>query len=218
LIAISLNEEDELATVRLTDGNSEIIIATRKGMAIRLDETQIRPLSRTARGVRAIKLRGDDEVVSMARVREGSYLMTVSTKGQGRRTDLEDYRLQNRGGFGMINYKPSDVKGEVAGVKVVDVNDDLILIADDGIIIRIRVSDINVMSRYAGGVRVMRLSPEAKVVTFARADHDEEEEIATVEEIAEEDVNIEELEAFEKELEKEDSSLDLEEEESETEE
>lgn len=208
LISISLNDDDELASVRLTDGSSELLVATTKGMSIRLDETAIRPLSRTARGVRAIKLRESDTVVGMARLREGATVMTVTTKGQGRRTDMEDYRLQARGGFGKINYKISEVKGEVAGVKVVDENEDLILIADDGIIIRIRVSDINIMSRYASGVRVMRIADDSKVVTFARAEHDEEEEIATIEATVEEDdVDVEELEALEKELEKQEAQL-----------
>ncbi|WMJ24453.1 DNA gyrase subunit A [Paludicola sp. MB14-C6] len=218
LIAIGLNDEDELSSVRLTNGDSEILIATKNGMSIRLDEREIRPLSRSARGVRAIKLREGDEVVSMARLREGATVMTVTTKGQGRRTLIEDYRLQARGGYGKINYKTSDVKGDVAGIKVVDENEDLILIADDGIIIRIRVSDVNVMSRYAGGVRVMRLSPDARVVTFARAEHDDEEEIEAVDNTAvDEDVNMEELEALEKELEKEEATLTPEEEIEETE-
>lgn len=213
LIAISLNEDDELASVRLTDGDSELIIATKNGMAIRLDENQMRPLSRSARGVRAIKLRGDDKVIGMARLREGAAVMTITTRGQGRRTDIADYRLQNRGGYGTINYKINDIKGEVAGVKVVDEDEDLILIADDGIIIRIRVSDINLMSRYASGVRVMRLDPESKVVTFARADRDEEEEVEAIDPTTiDEDENPEELEALEKELEKEESSLELDEE------
>ncbi|MEG2429214.1 MAG: DNA gyrase subunit A, partial [Oscillospiraceae bacterium] len=143
LIAISLNEDDELASCRLTNGDSELIIATTNGMSIRIDEQTLRALSRTAKGVRAIKLRDGDSVVGMARLREGACVMTVTTKGQGRRTAIEEYRLQKRGGFGKINYKTSEIKGLVAGVKVVDENEDLILIADDGIIIRIRVSDIN---------------------------------------------------------------------------
>ena len=212
LIAINLNDEDELSCVRLTDGSSELLIATQKGMSIRLDEKQIRPLSRGARGVRAIKLRESDVVVGMARLREGSTVMTVTDKGQGRRSLIEDYRLQARGGYGKINYKTNEIKGDVAGVKVVDDNDDLILIADDGIIIRIRVSDVNVMSRYASGVRVMKLSPEAHLVTFAKAEHDDEEEIETVESAVEEDVNVEELKALEKELEAKESTLEVDEE------
>lgn len=206
LIAITLREEDQLASVRLTDGNSNLLVATQNGMSIRLDEQTIRPLSRTAKGVRAIKLRNGDKVIGMARLREGASVMTVTTNGQGRRTAIEEYRLQARGGFGKINYKTNETRGLVAGVKVVDENEDLILIADDGIIIRIRVSDINVMSRYAGGVRVMRLSQGAKVVTFARAEHDEEVEVEAIDaSTADEGENPEELEALEKELEKEET-------------
>lgn len=210
LIAINLNDGDELASVRLTDGNSEVIIATRNGMAIRLDETQIRPLSRVARGVRAIRLRGDDEVISMARIQDGDTVMTVTTKGQGRRTLIDEYRLQARGGYGKINYKTNDIKGYVAGVKVVNEDEDLIMIADDGIIIRIKVSDVNIMSRYAGGVRVMRLLEGSELVTFAVAEHDEEEQTEEVDKTIEEnaDENVEELEALEKELESQDSSVD----------
>ena len=192
LIAITLQEGDELAWVRVTGGSSELIIATRMGMAIRIREQDIRPLSRSAQGVRVIKLRGDDEVVGMARLREGATVMTMTDRGQGRRTDISDYRVQNRGGYGSINYKVNDVKGYVCGIKVVDDTDDLIIISNDGVIIRVRVSDISVMSRYASGVRVMRLSDDARVVTFARAEHDEQEETT---EISEEDRKAAEEEA-----------------------
>lgn len=207
LNAITLNEEDELASIRLTDGSSDLLIATRKGMSIRMNEQQARPLSRTARGVRAIKLRDGDEVVSMARLRENATVMTVTTKGQGRRTSLEEYRLQSRGGYGKINYRISEGKGEVAGVRVVDETDDLILISDDGVIIRIRVSDVNVMSRYASGVRVMRLAEGSSLVTFARAEHDESEETAAVEAASEEEepIDVEALAKEEVELEKADA-------------
>ena len=192
LIAITLQEGDELAWVRVTGGSSELIIATRMGMAIRIREQDIRPLSRSAQGVRVIKLRDGDEVVGMARLREGATVMTMTDRGQGRRTDISDYRVQNRGGYGSINYKVNDVKGYVCGIKVVDDTDDLIIISNDGVIIRVRVSDISVMSRYASGVRVMRLSDDARVVTFARAEHDEEEETT---EISEEDRKAAEEEA-----------------------
>ena len=204
LIAINLKEGDELKSCRLTDGTNELLIATKNGMIIRLAEGQIRPVSRGAHGVRAIKLRGDDEVVSMARLHEGGSVMTVTTKGQGRRTSFDEYRLQARGGFGKINYRVNEKRGEVAGVKVVDEDEDLIMIADDGIIIRIRVSDVNLMSRYAGGVRVMRLAPESKLVTFARAEHDDEEETQTVEAVSDED-SAEDIAALEAELEKEEA-------------
>lgn len=182
LIAISLAEGDEVTGVRLTDGHCQLIIATRNGMAIRIDETGARTLSRTARGVRAIRLMDGDEVTGVARLREGATVMTVTDRGQGRRTAIDEYKLQSRGGKGKINYKVNDLKGHVCGIKVVDEDDDMILISNDGVIIRIRVSDVNIMSRYASGVKVMRLMNEdSRVVAMARAEHDEEEEVAEVE-------------------------------------
>ena len=201
LIAITLNEGDELASARLTDGVSELLLATENGMCIRFEEQQVRPMSRTARGVRGIKLRGGDHVISMARLRQGAYVMTVTELGQGRRTALSEYRPQTRGGFGKLNYKQTEKHGKVAGVRVVDEDEDLILIADDGIIIRIRVSDVNVMSRYASGVRAMRLSEGSKVVTFAPAEHDEEEETETVEQAVSEEADAAEVAQIEKDLE-----------------
>ena len=137
----------------------------------------------------------------MARLREGAAVMTVTTAGQGRRTAIEEYRLQARGGYGKINYKVSELKGDVAGVRVVDEDEDLILIADDGLIIRIRVSDVNLMSRYASGVRVMRLAEGSKVATFVRAEHDEEEATEQVEAAAETEEDAEQLAKEEQELE-----------------
>ena len=211
LIAITLNEGDELASARLTDGVSELLLATENGMCIRFEEQQVRPMSRTARGVRGIKLRGGDHVISMARLRQGAYVMTVTELGQGRRTALSEYRPQTRGGFGKLNYKQTEKHGKVAGVRVVDEDEDLILIADDGIIIRIRVSDVNVMSRYASGVRVMRLSEGSKVVTFAPAEHDEEEETEAVEQAVSEEADAAEVERFEEELATEETDTDAEE-------
>lgn len=175
LIAMGLNEGDELAYVLLTDGSKELLVATRDGMAIRFHEDDVRPMSRTAMGVRAIRLKEEDIVVGMSAVREGACVMTVTDRGQGRRTPIEEYPLQSRHGLGKINYKVNDVKGHVCGVKIVSDDEDLILISTEGIIIRIAVSDVNVMSRYASGVRVMRLSENDSVVTFARAEHAEEE-------------------------------------------
>ena len=207
LIAIALNEGDELAFAKLTNGSHQLLIATRNGMAIRFRETDVRPMSRTAKGVRAIHLRGDDEVVGLARLRDNATVMTVTDLGQGRRSEISEYTLQKRGGFGKINYKVSDKKGYVAGIKVVDDTDDLILISDDGVIIRIRVSDVNVMSRYASGVRVMRLAEGSRVVSFARAEHDDEEEISQVEDSGEaEEASEEELKQLEADLEEEEAS------------
>lgn len=195
LIAIGLDEGDEIAGVRLTDGSAQVMVATRMGYAIRIEETNIRAMSRSAHGVKAIKLRDGDEVVSMARVRDGATVLTVTDKGNGRRVELDSYRIQNRGGFGMLNYKVSEEKGYVCGIKVVDEDDDIIMISNDGVIIRIRAKDIRVMGRYATGVRLMRVTDDVKVVSFTRAEHDEEAETAKVEEPSAEELEAEMAEA-----------------------
>ena len=199
LIAIGLDEGDEIAGVRMTDGNAQLLVATRNGMIIRIEEEKIRPLSRSAHGVKAIKLREGDDVVSIARIREGATVLTVTDKGLGRRSELSAYRIQNRGGFGLLNYKVSEEKGYVCGIKVVDETDDIILISEDGIVIRIRTSDIRIMGRYATGVKVMRLNEDNKLVTFTRAEHDDSAEIETVETPSEEDILAEERQAEEEE-------------------
>ncbi len=195
LIAIGLDDEDEIAGVRMTDGSAQLFVATHNGMAIRLEEEKIRALSRSAHGVRAIKLREGDYVVSMARVREGATLLTVTEKGYGKRTDLDSYRIQNRGGYGLTNYKVDEDRGHVCGIKIVDDNDDIILISSDGIIIRILTSDIRIMGRIAKGVRVMRVGEDAKVVAFTRAEHDETAEVEKVEQLTEEQIKAAEEEA-----------------------
>ncbi len=181
LIAIGLNEGDEIAGVRMTDGTAQIMVATRNGMAIRLEEKDIRALSRSAHGVRAIKLREGDEVVSVARVREGAAVLTVTENGYGKRCALEEYRIQGRGGYGLTNYKVDKERGNVCGIKVVDEDDDIILISSEGIIIRIQASEVRVMGRVSKGVRVMRVSDGNKVVAFTRAEHEQEEEPAAEE-------------------------------------
>ena len=191
LIAIGLSEDDEIAGVRLTDGNCDLMVATKNGMAIRINENQMRPLSRTARGVKAIKLRNGDEVVSMARVRDGATVLTVTDKGLGRRSSLDSYRVQNRGGFGMMNYKTSDEKGHVCGIKVVDETDDIIMISSNAVVIRIRAKDVRVMGRYATGVKVMRIGENEKLVTFTRAEHEEDAEVQTIEQPSEEEIKAE---------------------------
>ncbi|MGN0643200.1 MAG: DNA gyrase subunit A [Huintestinicola sp.] len=195
LRAIGLDEGDEIAGVRLTDGSAQVLVATRNGYLIRIDENQMRPMSRTAHGVKAIKLREGDSVVSMARVREGATVLTVSDKGLGRRCSLGDYRIQNRGGYGMLNYKVSEEKGYVCGIKVVDDTDDIILISTDGTIIRIRACDIRIMGRYATGVRVMRVKGEDKVVSFTRTEHDDSAEIEQIEQPSEAEIQAEIAEA-----------------------
>lgn len=195
LRAVGLDDCDEIAGVRLTDGSAQVIVATRNGYAIRIDETQMRPMSRTAHGVKAIKLRDGDYVVSMARVREGASVLTVTDKGLGRRVKLDDYRIQNRGGYGMLNYKVSDDKGYVCGIKIVDEEDDIIMIATDGVIIRIRACDIRIMGRYATGVKLMRISGEDRVVAFTRAEHDDSAETEKIEQPSEEELEKEMAEA-----------------------
>ena len=195
LIAIGIDDGDEIMGVRMTDGSNEVIVATHEGKAIRINEGQMRPMSRTAHGVRAIKLREGDYVVSMARVREGATVLTVSDKGLGRRSSLDSYRIQNRGGYGMLNYKVSDKKGYVCGIKVVDDDDDIIMISSDGVVIRLRANDIRVMGRYATGVRLMKLKEDTHVVTFTRAEHDDSAEITEVEQPSEEELKAQEQEA-----------------------
>ena len=177
LIAVSLDEGDRLAWVRLTSGEDQLIVATRQGMAIRFNETDARVLGRTARGVRALNLEEDDIVVGMVPVMENTTVLTVSENGQGRRTDPAEYRLQSRGGKGIKNYD-TQKNGPVAGVLAVGEEDDVILISDDGIIIRIPVAEISTQSRYAGGVRVMRIGEGSRLVSLCRAPHEDEEEAA----------------------------------------
>ena len=185
LIAIDLNEGDELAWVRLTDGNKELIVATRNGMAIRFHETDVRVMGRAAKGVKAITLRGDDKVIGMSMLREGAYILTVSETGYGRLSNVSDYRIQSRGGHGVINYN-TDKYGKVAAIKSVDLDDDIILISNDGVIIRIEANSIRICSRTSKGVRVMKVSDESKVVTLSRAPHEEETADETADETAEE--------------------------------
>jgi DNA gyrase subunit A len=137
-----------------------------------------------------MKLRGDDEIVSMARARAGATLLTVTEKGFGKRTEIDSYRIQNRGGFGLTNYKPDEERGKVCGIKVVDEDDDIILISTEGIIIRILASDIRIMGRTAKGVRVMKVSEGNEVVAFTRAEHDSSEETAEVEQISDEEAAL----------------------------
>ena len=196
---ITLDDDDELAWARLTDGNCDLMVATKSGMAIRFSEQDARPMGRTARGVRAIKLKNDDIVVGMSILREGSKLLTVTEDGKGRLTNIEDYRVQYRGGQGIRNYNCQ--KGaRVANVKAVDPEDDAIIISQSGIIIRIHTSDIATQSRYGGGVKVMRMGDDDVVVTLARAERSDEEEVTIPEQAAEgDDASAEEIAELERE-------------------
>ncbi len=174
LIAINLDDDDMLSWVRLTNGSNDLIVATKKGRVIRFHETDLRVLSRIARGVKAMKLKAGDHIVGMSVVREGAYVLTVSETGFGRLSEISDYAAQNRGGQGRLNYHVEKY-GDVAAIKMVDLEDDIILISEDGIIIRIKAESIRICSRPAKGVKVMRIADGNRVVTLARAPHEEDE-------------------------------------------
>lgn len=187
VIAISLDEDDELAWVHLTSGEDDLLVATRKGMSIRFHETDARPLGRTARGVKAIELSEGDEVVGMAVLKEDGTVLTVSETGYGRRSEVTDYRLQSRAGKGTINYH-TEKYGDVAAVRLIREEEDVILISSDGIIIRIPTDEIRLCARPSKGVRVMHVNEGEKVVTLTSADHDEGDE----QEASAEDTGLEE--------------------------
>ena len=195
LIALGLNEGDALVWSHLTGGDDEIIVATHDGAAIHFTESGARAMGRTGHGVRVIKLREGDYVIGAGVCRPGGTVLTITEEGKGRRSRIDDYRITKRGGLGIRNY----AKGGVAGIKIVDDTDDLILISANGILIRIHASDINVQSRYSSGVRVMRLAEGDKVAMVARVDRDNEAETAKVEADAGDDAepSAEELAAIE---------------------
>lgn len=175
LIAINLDEGDELAWVKITNGSDDLILATKDGMSIRFNEEDARSMGRTARGVKAIALDEGDQVVGMVVAEEGKDILTVSQSGLGRRTDVSEYRIQTRGGKGLRNYY-CDKNGPVAGFEKVDSENDIILITDSGIIIRIPADQISKQSRYAGGVKVMRVDEETSIIGIAAVEKEEESE------------------------------------------
>ena len=185
LIAINLDEGDQLGWVLMTGGDQQLVVATRQGLAIRFSETDARELGRTARGVKAISLVEGDEVVGAAIVANEGALLTVSESGLGRRTDFDQYRLQTRGGKGIRNYY-TDKNGPVAGVRMAGDGDDIVMITDDGVIIRIAAGEVTKQSRYGGGVRVMRIAEGSRVVTLAIAPSEETGDEPQAQEDAEE--------------------------------
>lgn len=190
------SEDDEIAAAHLSEGDSTVILATHDGMSIRFSETDVRSMGRTAAGVRAIKLRDGDYVVGAAKVYdENMTVLTVTDRGMGRRTPVGAYTIRKRGGLGLKNYKVDDEKGYVCGIRSLGADDDVILISTDGVIIRIRANDLRPMARTARGVRVMRLSEDARVVTFSRTEHDDTEETEAVEQLSEEELKAQEAEA-----------------------
>ena len=180
--ALSIAEDDELITVRLTDGKQNILIATREGYAICFDENDVRPMGREAAGVRGIKLREGDYVVGAGRAGGGTALLSVTENGYGKRTPLDEYlrggderQPQSRGGMGLKNYNCTEKTGFVADVKVVRDDDDLLIVADDGTMIRIPADEVSILGRATQGVRLMRPNPGAKVISVARTEHEETE-------------------------------------------
>ena len=178
--ALTLDEGDALVTVRETDGTKKILIATHDGQAVCFDENDIRPMGRTAVGVRGIRLREGDYVVGAARAAEGKCVLSITEKGYGKRTPVEEYRITNRGGLGIKNYMVTEKTGGVVGVKVVDGSEDLLLVTQAGILIRTAVENIRIAGRATQGVIVMRFKEEGdQVISLALADKDESQETET---------------------------------------
>ena len=174
--ALNLDEGDELIAVIPTMGDEKILIATRKGMAVCFDENDVRPMGRTAVGVRGIRLRAGDYVVGAASTGEGETLLSVTEKGYGKRTDVEEYSVHSRGGLGMLNYKVTDKTGEVAAVKMLRPGDDLLVISDDGTIIRMAGEGISLLGRATQGVRLMRLMEGSRVIDVEKTEREAEED------------------------------------------
>ncbi len=176
LYAISLNEEDELINVKLTDGNNQVFVVTHEGKSIRFEETDVRPMGRTAHGVRAIDLAEDDFVVGSAILDGNAELLLVTENGLGKITPSEEYKIQSRAGKGVKTYKITEKTGKLVGVRAIEQTDDIMLITSGGTIIRTAVSGISRMGRATQGVMLMRLNPDEKIVSIAQAQHEDEEE------------------------------------------
>ncbi len=176
LRALNLNEDDALIDVRLTDGEQNILIATHEGRAICFDENEVRAMGRTATGVRGIRLNEGDYVVGAARARKGAYVLSITENGYGKRTPVEDFTVHHRGGGGMALHNLTEKTGLVAGIAVVDNENDVMIITDDGVIIRTGVEEIRECGRGSQGVIVMRTGEDVKVISIARTDKEEEPE------------------------------------------
>ncbi len=173
---LKFKDDDELISVRLTDGTKDILIGTRNGYVIRFEEEQIRSMGRTAAGVKGISLRNDDEVVSMEIIEDGYYVLNVTENGYGKRTPVEDYRRTNRGGKGIFTCNVTDKTGEVIAVKTVTGEEDIMIMTVSGVLIRMQVEGISTTGRNTQGVRLIRLQEEEKVATVAKIDPEEDSE------------------------------------------
>ena len=176
LIAIGLNEDDDLIDVRIVGKNDTVILSTYKGMAIRFNEDDARAMGRTAHGVRGIRLREDDYVIGMEIAKEGAELLIVTEGGFGKKTDLSEYKIQTRGGVGIKTYKITEQTGNIVGIKTVGENVDLMIITSEGVIIRMDTADISTIGRSTKGVRLVKLGDGVKVASIALTEHEEEKE------------------------------------------
>lgn len=168
IIAIVVDEGDRLLAVRISEAGQQVFLATAGGQSIRFAESEVRSMGRNARGVRGIALRGADRVVGMDMLYEVGDILTVSSGGYGKRTALEEYRIQGRGGFGIINLKVSDKTGSVVGVKQAQPDDGMMLVTQEGKIIRISIEGVRVIGRSTQGVKLMDLDPEDRIVAIAK--------------------------------------------------
>ena len=180
LIAINLREGDELIGVRLSTGEDELIMGSRKGMAIRFSEKHVRAMGRAATGVRAMKLREGDEIIDMAMIEPDTDVLAITALGYGKRTSPDEYREQGRNGYGIRAMNLTDKTGEMAALLVVHPDEDLLLITDEGTIIRSAVDSIRLCGRYTQGVKLMRLNEGARIIGVARADREEPEPDADI--------------------------------------
>jgi len=168
IIAMGIDEGDAVIAVGISDGSNEIFIGTRSGMAIRFPESDVRPMGRTAYGVRGIALRDEDEVVGMDVLAPGGTILSVTEQGYGKRTELEEYRVQSRGGLGIINIQTSDRNGKVIGVAQVTNDDELMLITQQGKILRMASNTIRAIGRATQGVRLIDIEGDDRAVSIAR--------------------------------------------------
>ena len=179
LLGITLKDNDELISVKLTDGQDNVVLVTRKGLCITFEEKEVRPMGRTSQGVIGIRLSDEDEVIGMESIITGSNatLLAITENGFGKRTELDEYRVQARGGKGVITYKITPKTGELIGVKIADDTQDVMLITDTGTIIRMSVKEISILGRSTQGVTLMRTNDGGKVVSIEIVEKDEEESI-----------------------------------------
>ena len=175
LQGITLKENDELIDVRLTDGSNKVVIVTNQGQSITFDEKDVRPIGRVSQGVRGIDLNDNDYVIGMEPIPStDKCLLAISENGFGKRTELEEYRVQTRGGKGVLTYKVTEKTGTLIGIKIVDENDEVILISSDGTIIRLKVKDISILGRNTQGVTLMRMPEGTKLVSITKVSDEDE--------------------------------------------